>query len=187
MTFNEKGLLKAMKRAYREYGYTVAQTETGLLITADGAWGVGIPDHLVPNVVKGLIVSHAGKVPGEGQAILVHKDGAANKIYEIAVGRCRDIKAAWDEDLFAKIGLTRLTIDGMHIWQRTKDMGMELVDPDDMVVLDISDLEAYQVDGAIFCENYAGICWVEPRPAGDKHVLIRHLEQMQFIAGGSDA
>lgn len=32
MTFNEKGLLKAMKRAYREYGYTVAQTETGLLI-----------------------------------------------------------------------------------------------------------------------------------------------------------
>lgn len=183
MTFSEKGLIKAMKRAYREEGYTVAQTETGLLITADGAWGVGIPEGLVPNVVKGLIVSHAGKLPGLDRAIHVHKDDVSNEIYEMAVGRCRDIKAAWDDSDFAKIGLTRLTMDGMHIWQRQKDLKMVMTHPDDMLALDLTDREAYQVDGVIFCENFAGICWVEPRPDEDKSILVKHLEQMQFIAG----
>lgn len=32
MIFNEKGLIRAMKKAYKDDGYTVAATDTGLML-----------------------------------------------------------------------------------------------------------------------------------------------------------
>ena len=58
MTFSEKGLARAMKAAYKNYGYTVAQSDSGLLIITDN-WGVGIKEALIPNEIKGLIVCHS--------------------------------------------------------------------------------------------------------------------------------
>ena len=72
MTFNEKGLIRAMKAAYKEYGYTVAATDFGYIITGE-MWGVSIHDKAIPNTVKGLIVTHAGKLPDVGNAINVKK------------------------------------------------------------------------------------------------------------------
>ena len=180
MTFSEKGLARAMKAAYRNYGYTVAQSESGLVIVTD-SWGVGIREDMVPNGIKGLIVSHAGKLPSEGTAIFIQKDSVCNKIYEMAVGRVRDIKQAWADGLTARIMPTRFTLDGMVIWQRCKDLKMAVVDPDDMQILDFTDLEAFEVARAVFCENYAGFVYVEPGDPEDKSILLKHLEQMQCI------
>lgn len=180
MTFNEKGLARAMKAAYRNYGYTVAQTKSGLLIITD-SWGVGIKEELVPNGIKGLIVSHAGKLPNEGTAIFIKKDSVCNKIYEIAVSRVRDLKQAWSDGLTARIMPTRFTLDGMNIWQRVNDLKMAVVDPEDMQIIDFTDLEAFEVARAIYCENYAGFVYVEPGDPEDKSILLKHLEQMQCI------
>lgn len=57
MMIYEKGLIRAMKQAYRDGGYDVAVTENGVLIQADG-WGVEIMGEVVPNSVKSLIVLH---------------------------------------------------------------------------------------------------------------------------------
>lgn len=180
MTFNEKGLARAMKAAYRNYGYTVAQAESGLLIITD-SWGVGIKEELVPNGIKGLIVSHAGILPNEGTAIFIQKDSVCNKIYEIAVSRVRDLKQAWSDGFTQRIMPTRFTLDGMVIWQRCKDLKMAVVDPEDMQVLDFTDREAFEVARAIYCENYVGLIYVEPGDPEDKSILLKHLELMQCI------
>ena len=70
MIFNEKGLICAMKSAYKDDGYTVAATDNGLIITAE-MWGVHLNDKAIPNTVKSLIVLHAGKIPETGNAISV--------------------------------------------------------------------------------------------------------------------
>ena len=180
MTFNEKGLTRAMKAAYRNYGYTVAQSESGLIIVTD-SWGVGIRDHLVPYCIKGLIVSHAGKLPNDGTAIFIRKDGVCNEIYDIAVSRVLDLKQAWSDGFTMRIKPTRLTLDGMVIWQRCKDLKMAVVDPDDMQIIDFTDQEAFEVGRAIFCEDNAGFIYVEPGDPEDKSILLKHLEQMQCI------
>ena len=180
MTFSEKGLARAMKAAYRKYGYTVAQTENGLLIITD-SWGVGIREDLIPYAIKGLIVSHAGKLPSEGTAIFIQKDSVCNKLYEVAVSRVRELKKAWSDGLTMRILPTRFTLDGMSIWQRVKDLKMATVDPEDMQVIDFTDLEAFEVARAIYCENWAGIVYVEPGDPEDKSILLKHLEQMQCI------
>lgn len=59
MTIYDKGLLRAMKQAYKDDGYDVALTESGVLIQA-GGWGVEIVAAAVPNSVKSLIVLHNG-------------------------------------------------------------------------------------------------------------------------------
>ena len=76
---------------------------------------------------------------------------------------------------------TRLTLDGMIIWQRVKDLKMAMVDPEDMQIIDFTDLEAFDVAGAIYCENYAGLVYVEPGDPEDKSILLKQLEQMQCI------
>lgn len=180
MTFNEKGLARAMKAAYQNYGYTVAKAESGLLIITDN-WGVGIKEALVPNEIKGLIVCHTGKLPNKGEAIFIQKKSVNNQIYEVAIGRVRDLKQAWSDGLTLRIMPTRFTLDGMVIWQRVKDLKMAMVDPEDMQVIDFTDLEAFEVAGAIFCENSAGFVYVEPGDPEDKSILLKHLEQMQCI------
>ena len=180
MTFNEKGLARAMKAAYRNYGYTVAQSDSGLMIITESC-GVGIRENLIPNEIKGLIVCHAGQLPNKGTAIFIQKSNVSNKLYEIAISRVRDLKQAWSDGLTMRIMPTRFTLDGMVIWQRVKDLKMAMVDPDDMQILDFTDLEAFEVARAIFCENYVGFVYVEPGDPEDKSILLKHLEQMQCI------
>ena len=182
MTFSEKGLLRAMKAAYRRYGYTAAQSDSGLLIFTD-KWGCGIRDDVVPDAVKGLVVSHAGKLPADGKAMLVSKNGVCDAIYDVAVERVRDLKKAWNDGTAKRIGLTRLTLDGMVIWQRAEDLKMLMTDPDDMNVLDIISYDAHEVAGAVYTENWNGIVWVEQSSPDYKSIHLKHLEQMQFIAG----
>lgn len=182
MTFSEKGLIKSMKAAYRKYGYTVAQSDSGLLIFTDD-WGCGIRDDIVPNAVKGLVVSHAGKLPADGKAMLVNKDGVSDEIYEVAVERVRSLKKAWNDGTGKRICLTRVTLDGMAVWQRGEDLKMLLTDPENMKVLEMTSMDAYEVAGAVYEESWNGIVWVQGAGREGRNILLEHLEQMQFAAG----
>ena len=77
MTIYDKGLIRAMKQAYRDGGYDVAVTDHGVLIQADG-WGVEILGEAVPNSVKSLIVLHNGSLPRMDSAVHVSKGGCAD-------------------------------------------------------------------------------------------------------------
>lgn len=69
MMIYEKGLIRAMKQAYRDSGYDVSVTDHGVLIQANG-WGVEILGEVVPNSVKSLIVLHNGGLPRMDSAVI---------------------------------------------------------------------------------------------------------------------
>lgn len=182
MTFNERGLLRLMKSEYKGYGYTVAQTGSGMVISG-AMWGVAIMDHLVPNEVKSLIVLHTGKLPAEGEAIFCQKDNVTSKIYEMAVARITDLKTARVNGTPHRVAPTRLMFDRFRLWQRTNDLKVVLIDPEYQQILDYSDRDAYLVGGALFCENYAGIVWVERELRQEEdEALLKHLEMMQWVS-----
>lgn len=178
MTFSERGLLRAMKQQFKGYGYTVAQTENGLLICCD-EWGVGIRDHLVTNGIKSLIMLHAGKLPTEGCAIYCQKDLISTKLYEMVVDRVRGLMC---EKSSQKVLPARLTMDGMAVWQDPVRLSIFLVDPENQQICDFGDLDASVVDGALYGNTMAGVVYVECANKNDMGPMLHHLEQMQWTA-----
>ena len=90
MTIYDKGLLRAMKAAFRDNGYDLAMTENGLLIQT-GDWGVLIRKDMVPSSIKSLIVLHSGDMPKMNSAIHVHKAECNDMILETAMGTMDDL------------------------------------------------------------------------------------------------
>ena len=72
MVVNEKGLLKAMKEAYKLDGYTVAVDETDLILKTV-PWTVVLHMEDAPSKVLALITEHIRKLPAPGTAYQVKK------------------------------------------------------------------------------------------------------------------
>lgn len=181
MIFNEKGLIRAMKKAYKDDGYTVAATDTGLIITGE-MWGVQLNDKAIPNTVKSLIVLHAGKIPEPGNALGVSKSETGTMFYDMAVDRVEKLLELYVQGKRAAIRPTRLTMDGFRIWQLPNSLSVHLIDPENQQILDYSDHDAYLVGNTIFGVTVYGTVYVcrEVLPPEDEAV-INHLEQMQWI------
>ena len=181
MTFCETGLIKAMKSAYRQEGYTVAGTSTGLVIAGE-MWGVSINEKAIPNKVKSVIVLHAGKLPGVGEAINVRKDETRNMIYELAVAGIDRLDELYRNKQFEVVAPTRLTMDGYRLWQQPKSLDINVIDPENQQILDYGDRDAYLVGNAIYGETVYGSVFVlrETVKPEDK-VMLDHLEELQWI------
>lgn len=181
MTFNEKGLIRAMKAAYKEYGYTVASTNDGYMITGE-MWGVSIHDKAIPNTVKSLIVLHAGKLPDVGKAINVQKGETSSVIYEMAVERIESFDRLYSENRRELIRPTRLTMDGYRLWQNPCTLSVVLIDPENQQILDFTDQDAYLICDTIYGTTVYGSVFVHRETVSpeDRPMLI-HLEQMQWI------
>lgn len=84
MVVSEKGLLRAMKDAYKADGYTVAVDDGGGiedLILHTQAWTVTIEKNEVPGKILGLITEHLRKLPQPGEAFRVKKKETQTEIY----------------------------------------------------------------------------------------------------------
>ena len=181
MTFNEKGLIRAMKAAYKEDGYTVAGTDYGYIITGE-MWGVSINEKAIPNTVKSLIVLHAGKLPDVGKAISVRKDEASNVIYEMAVDRIESLDRLYRENKRELILPTRLTIDNYRLWQNPATLAIKLIDPDNQQILDFTDNDAYLICDTLYGTTVYGSVFVHREVVAPEDLpMLAHLEQMQWI------
>lgn len=181
MTIYDKGLIRAMKRAYRDGGYYVAVTDNGVLIQS-GGWGVEITADAVPNSVKSLIVLHNGCLPAMGRAVHVRKGECADAILEIVIGTMEDMAKAYTATGGSKIKPTRLTMDGCRVWQTTDRMIVRLVDVDDQQILDGHSLEGYLISGVIYGRNWFGSMYIRTQMVQQEDVpLMDHLSQMQWI------
>lgn len=181
MTFCETGLIRAMKSAYKQEGYTVAGTDSGLIITGE-MWGASINEKAVPNKVKSIIVLHAGKLPGEGEAINVRKGETRSMIYELAVTGIERLDALYRDKKREVIRPTRLTMDGYRLWQQPDSLEVNLIDPENQQVLDYGDQDAYLVGNAIYGETVYGsvfVCREGVKP--EDKIMLAHLEQLQWI------
>lgn len=181
MTFNEKGLIRAMKSAYKEEGYSVAGFDNGYVITGE-MWGVSIPEKAVPNTVKSLIVLHAGKLPEAGKAINVQKSEIKSMIYEMAVERIQTLTSMYWDGKRGEICPTRLTMDGYRIWQQPDTLAVKLIDPANQQILDFTDQDAYLVGNTIYGLTVCGSVFVACEVAApEDKPMLSHLAQMQWI------
>ena len=177
----DKGLLRAMKAAYRDDGYCVALTEKGLLIQGAG-WGVEISRDAVPNSVKSLIVLHNGGMPEMNKAVSVKKGECGELILEVAVNNADVLSEAFTESNSRRIKPTTLTFEGCRVWQTTDSLEIRLVDPDDQQILTAESFEAFLVRGHIYGRSWFGQMYVQCQtPDPDHKIQLDHLAQLQWI------
>lgn len=181
MTIYDKGLIKAMKAAYRDGGYDVAVTENGVLIQASG-WGVEILADAVPNGVKSLIVLHNGDMPRMGSAVHVAKGECSDMILETAISTMEELAKGYAANGGRVIKPTRITFDGNRVWQTSDNMEVRLVDPDNQQILIGEQWDARLVGSSIYGRNWFGAMYIrteliEP----EDHLLMVHLSQMQWV------
>ena len=116
MTIYDKGLLAAMKEAYKETGYTVAVIR-GSMIIQTTFWGVMLNKDAVTNSIKSLIVMHNGEIPREGTAVNIQKKECSSMILEAVMATMEDLAKVYTETGGKPIKLTRITFDGLRVWQ----------------------------------------------------------------------
>lgn len=181
MTIYDKGLLRAMKQAYREDGYYVAVTEKGILIQAEN-WGCEILADAVPNSVKSLIVLHNGCLPRMNTAVCVAKAECSAAILEVVVGTLDDMAKVFDATGGIPIKPTRLTMDGCRIWQTTDNLKARMVDLEDQQILAGESFDAHLVSGAVYGRSWFGSMFVRTKTVKEEDKpLLDHLSKMQWI------
>ena len=176
MTIYDKGLIRAMKAAYRDGGYDLAVTENGLLIQT-GDWGVLIRKDMVPSSIKSLIVLHSGDIPKMNSAIHVHKAECNDMILETAMGTMDDLDTEYTANGGLAIKPTRLTLDGKRVWQ--------LVDVDNQLPMTLilgERMDTRLLCGVIYLRSWAGTIYVRPEMnLSEDRALLQHLAEMQWI------
>ena len=181
MTFYDKGLLRAMKQAYKGDGYDVALTDDRITIRTEN-WGIEALTGAVPNSVKSLIVLHNGGLPMQGRAIHVCKSECCSVIAEIVTGDLEELNSAYTEKGGASIKPTRLTMDGCRVWQTGRDLKAVLVDMENQEILTVDLMDYSLIGNALFRRSRFGSLFIRTRavPAEDR-LLLEHLSQMQWI------
>ena len=184
MTIYDKGLLRAMKAAFRDNGYDLAMTENGLLIQT-GDWGVLIKKGMVPSSIKSLIVLHSGDMPKMNTAVHVHKAECNDMILDAALSTMDALINEHTVSGGLTIKPTRLTLDSKRVWQLADTLSVRLVDADNQQVMTLflgERLDIRLVSGVIFCRHWAGTVYIRTEVflPEDRH-LMEHLSQMQWI------
>lgn len=181
MTIYDKGLIRAMKAAYRDDGYDVATTDDGILIQGK-CWGVEIRKDAVPNSVKSLIVLHNGAIPPLYKAVHVEKGECSDTILEMAVSTLDTLSKAYTATGGRTIKTTSLTFAGYRVWQTTDSLEVRLLDPQDMQILSGENWDAKLIKQFIYGRNWFGSMYIMTQPVvPEDKPLMEHLSQMQWI------
>ncbi len=131
MVVDEKGLLKAMKAAYKTAGYKVAvDLENGCdkVILSTDMWTVVIDREELPCKVLGMIAEHLREIPEPGTAFHVKNHETQAEMFNIVVDALQH-----DFTQTEKVALVRkinLTWGGYSLWQGANDKQVVKVSPD---------------------------------------------------------
>lgn len=125
---DEKGMVAALKAAYKEGGYRVAFAEGRVMIRA-GVWGVEIEaEYIYPKILE-TVVEHIGILPDDATAYLAHKDADPGTTSSLDVEL-----AAWAEihrnaeEAKTHIKRTQLTLNDYEIWQTGEGLKVRPMD-----------------------------------------------------------
>ena len=185
MTIYDKGLLRAMKAAYKDEGYDVALTDGYITIQTD-YWGVHMYSQLVPNSIKSLIVLHNGSMPRKDSAVHVQKNECSDTFLDIVTGIVEDLAKEYTASGGMVIKPTRLTFDGKRVWQLAEKLDVRLVDMDYQQILMTTygeEVNARLIGNAIYSRLPYGSLFIRTEtPVSEDKPLLQHLSQMQWIA-----
>ena len=184
MVINEKGLLRAMKEAYKADGYEIECKEVGgekEIHLETTRWYVMCILQNLPRKVLGLIAEHMGDLPTPGQAVQVKKKECQTKL----ITEHRDaFRGVTPDDCInpPTIHKTALVYRYSNIWQQARGHKVFWVDPD---LEDIMNLHGKVVCLGEKVLNLSGthssvsIAPSDPQKAEDKRML-EYLANIQL-------
>lgn len=183
MVIDEKGLLSAMKDAYKKKstGYKVAarileDEEEELILSAPG-WTAFINRENAPRKVMGLIVEHVGDLPREDEAYQVQDKNVQAEIFSVAVPAQARLVAG------AVVRRTNLTYNGYQIWQRTDNLNVFMLSPKFEDMMDNYNREVRLTeDGMFYVEGVASRLYLLPLQVMQNELpALHHLAKMQWV------
>lgn len=187
MIINEKGLLKAMKEAYKGGGYTVAamqeyETVAEKLVIHTGYFLVSVERKHCPNAILGMIVQHSGLLPRVGEAYRISKGITQTVVFGTVESLVEDCRIMREADM-GWLLQTKLTMNGWEVWQEVTSLRILLLDPA------LSGIVKHNEDGGYAAENtayFSGdvseayIMRRRPEDAAEE-CAVAHLAAMQWV------
>lgn len=188
MVVYEKALVRQMKDAYKNQGYTVAVQDDRMMI-ANGFWLADVDVDNVTSEVLSLMALHLRTIPDDDRAYKVVKgdDGpyVQSKLTEDALAPMeqldRELSEAKREDTYCRMKKTALRLDGCSLWQGVTEHDMFLIDPRHEVLIE-SNAEVYRVGNGLYAEGNSSRLWVLRVAAdGANLAAITHLEKWRWV------
>lgn len=182
MVIDDKGLLRAMKEAYKTSGYKVAaddSTGVDMLVIGTPQWVAEIEQENVPRKVLGLIAEHIGTLPQPGEAWQVHKKETQTEIHNVSVGLLEELKKTAST---VKVKRTGLNWNGYQLWQSPETLEVSMVSPVVEGILDNFKREVWLVGGMLYIPGVASKLYLGPGKASkNESAALTHLAGMQWV------
>lgn len=120
MIICDSGLAKALKRAYRGGGYTVARDGDHIWLLASN-WFVQCRKNDFPRRALGTIVEHIGLVPDKGEAYFAHKETEPQTSIFAEIEHEKELWVGGEN--IEVVGMTHMTFKGARIFQALGNIG----------------------------------------------------------------
>lgn len=186
MVVNEKGLLRAMKDAYKSDGYKVAVSDFGgvtEVIIDNAMWTVAILKSEMPRKVLAMIVEHIGDIPAPGTAFQVKKKETQTEIFNIVADAAMDYNSNDQPRRIAR--KTSLILGGFPLWQTATDSKVVKIYPnyEDIMNWDGSVIRLVGGDVLMTADDVsrAYIRATAPRDVQEMEMLV-HLAKIKWVS-----
>lgn len=171
---DERGLLAAVRSAWRGGGYEVVGNGQELVLRGQG-WLAVLPRGIAPRKVLALLVEHLGEIP-EGAAWKVYKkQGAQAQMVDVALEAVDTIRRELESEPNPREAhRTAMTWKNWEVWQ-TEDLKVATFDPN-LVAMGVGDAMAY--GQRLVWDDEGGLLVVAPRRDDIEDALRQRLEQL---------
>ena len=133
MIIEEKGLVKAIKAAYRHSGYTVLNQGGEVTIYTEG-WFVRCLWTKLPRKALAIIVEHMGMIPDDGEAMAIEKD---DQPQAVMAGIVSDDVTGWmGEEVASMASYVPVTFRGYQLFQEVNGRQAYGVDPTALAIVE---------------------------------------------------
>ena len=186
MVVNEKALLRCMKEAYKNQGYTVAQDDHVVWING-GYWLVYADRDEISNEVLGLIATHTRKTPVDGDAYKVIKGDngpiAQRILLDAAMAPVKTMGELLEdrtEQDITKMVKINIRYDNYGVWQHDTFLSVMLIDPRYEALIDDKKNVERLGSGLYSVDAESGV-WVLPVEKKDAADQLKHLAGIRWV------
>lgn len=183
MVINEKALIRQMKEAYKNQGYTVAVVGSRMMFN-NGYWVATVDVANVPNELLGMLAQHIRDVPKEGQSYKVTKTKTGpfvqSRILEEAIEPLTKLATEKQNEKTCLMRRTDLTMNGAQLWQDCDGPTMYMIDPR-YAVLFADHNAVVRLGNGIYAEGEISNLWVLRVADHAAEGKIQHLEKMRWV------
>lgn len=114
MIINEKGLVRALKLAYKQGGYTILNNEEEITVYTED-WYLRSDWDKFPRKVLATIVEHMGTLPTSADALRIHAGDEPQVVMPEIVGQ--DVSAWVSGDADQSVTIVPIMVQGLQLYQ----------------------------------------------------------------------